>query len=163
MGTSKRTIYTYFSDKAALLQAGADTSLDAADRQARTILEGGKSPKERFRRLMEWLTQSAAAIDSAALTDIRRAAPSVWRRIEERREGMVRQHLSIAVGPVAGSGTFGERDVEQVVDVIAAAVGGVLTRGEAGGMERNAIRTAEDISVLLRILTAALYGSVKDQ
>lgn len=159
LATSKRTIYEYFSDKTELLQAGADTALDTADRQARTILEEGNTPKERFRRLMEWLPRSAAAFDSAALTDIRRGAPAVWRRIEERREEIIKHHLSIVLGSAAGDGKFGERDVDQVVGVIAAAVGGVLSRWEKGETARYTAAAAEDISVLLGILTAGLYGS----
>lgn len=155
LGTSKRTIYEHFSDKEELLEAGALIAMKLADAEARSILSEAHEPRERFRRLIEWVTARTQQTQSPATEDIRRGAPAVHRRIDAARRTMIREHLSLVLEPTIGGPSGVNEDPARLAEVIAAAVAGVLARGEA---EQDLLATAGDIATLLQIMTAGLYG-----
>ena len=155
LGTSKRTIYEHFDDKEELLQAGAETALRQADTEARLILTEARTPRARFARLIEWLTGHAQQTQSPAMSDIRRGAPAVYRRIEAARRAMIREHLSIALTPAVEGRSAVTAKPGRLADVIAAAVTGVVARGE---QEQDLMATAGDIAILLQIMAAGLFG-----
>jgi AcrR family transcriptional regulator len=155
LGTSKRTIYAHFGDKEELLEAGAQAALRHADAQARRILSEEAPPRTRFQRLVEWLTGHAQQTQSPVMADIRRGAPAVYRRIDQQRRAMIREHLSLVLAPAAGGDSGVTAEPERLAEVIAAAVAGVVARGEA---EQDLVATAGDIAILLTIMTAGLYG-----
>jgi hypothetical protein len=68
---------------------------------------------------------------------------------------MIREHLSLVLAPAAGGDSGVTAEPERLAEVIAAAVAGVVARGEA---EQDLVATAGDIAILLTIMTAGLYG-----
>ncbi|MFP4375939.1 MAG: TetR/AcrR family transcriptional regulator [Spirochaetales bacterium] len=155
LGTSKRTIYEHFRDKEQLLEAGAELALRGADAEARRIIAETALPRERFRRLIEWLTRGAQHSHSPAMADIRRGAPAVAERIEQQRRAMIRTHLSLALEPATEGVAAATADRERVAEVIAAAVAGIMARGEAA---QDLLATAGDIERFLQITMNGLFG-----
>ena len=68
---------------------------------------------------------------------------------------MIREHLSIALTPAVEGRSAVTAKPGRLADVIAAAVTGVVARGE---QEQDLMATAGDIAILLQIMAAGLFG-----
>ncbi|MBM3315073.1 TetR/AcrR family transcriptional regulator [candidate division WOR-3 bacterium] len=93
-GVSKKTYYRYFPSKEALVRA-AFTDFRHEERDAvGAILDApGVNYSTKLIGMLASMAKQLAIVTPAALADLRRGAPSLWREIEEFRRQMIQEGL----------------------------------------------------------------------
>ncbi len=93
-GVSKKTYYRYFPSKEALVRAAFTEFRQDIQDEAGAILDAPElNFSTKLSRMLAFVAKRVAGVTPAALADLRRGAPSVWRENEEFRRRMIRDRL----------------------------------------------------------------------
>jgi AcrR family transcriptional regulator len=95
LGMSKKTIYRLYPAKEALLLAAIDAFFDDLSGSLDAVLDAPELTfPVRVSQVLATLGRRVTNIQAAAVQDIRRTAPDGWRRMDERRRGVIVTRLA---------------------------------------------------------------------
>jgi AcrR family transcriptional regulator len=93
LGMSKKTLYTHFASKAALLQAVlADKFARVQADLAAAVAGGGEFP-ERLHRLLAAVRKHTEEVQPPFTRDVARETPELFELVKNRRAAMIRQYF----------------------------------------------------------------------
>jgi AcrR family transcriptional regulator len=93
LGMSKKTLYTHFASKAALLQAVlADKFARVQADLAEAVVVGGEY-SERLHRLLAAVRRHTEEVQPPFTRDVAREAPELFELVKSRRAAMIRQYF----------------------------------------------------------------------
>jgi len=92
LGMSKKTLYVHFPGKEALLTAMIDDKLDHIQTDLNEVMAvPDLSFPDRLQRLLAGLRGHMAEIQPAFVRDVQRAAPDLFRRIQQGRRRLIQR------------------------------------------------------------------------
>lgn len=93
LGMSKKTLYAHFESKMALLHAVMDDKMNAVEADLdRAFRETNGDFRERLQALLSCMRIHTEEIGVAYMRDVRREAPELFARVQQRRRGWI-QHF----------------------------------------------------------------------
>lgn len=94
LGMSKKTLYTHFPSKAALVQAIVQEKLAEVEADlSRLKTTGGQTVETTLRNLLDCVQRHTAEIQPSFVRDIGRELPELFQLIEKRRRDLMRHHF----------------------------------------------------------------------
>lgn len=113
LAMSKKTLYRHFPGKEELLEAATTDHLDECDAELRGIC-GRKdlSPLERLKLTMSYCNTLFSEMSDALVHDLRRNAPDIWKRVEERRQSCIATDFGALIKEGRQKGQF-RKDVDE--------------------------------------------------
>ena len=113
LGMSKKTLYRHFPGKEDLLEAATTDHLDECDAELKAIcLRKDLSPLERLKLTMSYCNTLFNAMSEALVHDLRRNAPEIWKRVEERRQENIATDFGALIKEGRQKGQF-RKDVDE--------------------------------------------------
>lgn len=152
LGMSKKTLYTHFPSKTALLEAVIHDKLRSVETGLKGV-EGGSAPdfSIHLQRMLACIREQADEIQPAFIRDVRREAPELFELVQDGRRRLIQLHFGklLKEGRKAG---FIRRDipVELMIEILIGAVDAIINparMGELGLTPRTGF--AHIISVFL--------------
>lgn len=125
---SKKTLYTHFPSKTALLDAVIADKLNQVEADLRRLTDqAGLSFPERLQALLTCVRGHTEELQPAFLRDIRTEAPEVFTRLQERRCQLVQRYFGRLLGEGRQAGAV-RRDIsiELLVEILVGAVNTVM-------------------------------------
>jgi AcrR family transcriptional regulator len=118
LGMSKKTLYRHFPGKEDLLEAATADHLDECDAELKGIC-GRKdlSPLERLKLTMSYCNTLFNSMSEALVHDLRRNAPDIWRRVEERRQKNITTDFGALIKEGRQKGQF-RKDVDESLFIL---------------------------------------------
>ena len=105
LGMSKKTLYTHFPGKAAIVEAAIEDKISEVESEMAEISSGSSEDfPGSIRRLFACVLRQMAEIQPPFMRDILREAPEAFKLIEVRRKEMIQRHIGklLAEGGRAG-------------------------------------------------------------
>lgn len=94
LGMSKKTLYTHFPSKAALVQAIMQEKFAEVEADlSRLKTTGGQTVETTLRNLLDCVQRHTAEIQPSFVRDIGRELPELFQVIEKRRRDLMRHHF----------------------------------------------------------------------
>jgi AcrR family transcriptional regulator len=94
LGMSKKTLYAAFPSKDALLQAVLNDKFRSVEADLQRLAsDPSRDALKNLQRLLACLQHHTAEIQPPFVRDVRRAAPEMFRVIEQRRRGLIRRYF----------------------------------------------------------------------
>jgi len=94
LGMSKKTLYTHFPSKTALVQAVLREKFEEVEADlSRIRSEGSSSVESALRHLLDCVQRHTAEIQPAFVRDIGRETPELFQLVEQRRRELISRHF----------------------------------------------------------------------
>lgn len=93
LGMSKKTLYSCFTSKAALLKAVLLDKFDEIDVDLRRITSDSTDVRTSLHRLLACVQRHTEEIQPPFVRDIQREAPEMFQLVERRRREIIRRHF----------------------------------------------------------------------
>jgi len=94
LGMSKKTLYAAFPSKDALVEAVLKDKFHSVESDLQRLAsDGSRDALVNLQRLLSCLQHHTAEIQPPFVRDVRRAAPDMFRLIEQRRRGLIRRYF----------------------------------------------------------------------
>jgi AcrR family transcriptional regulator len=118
LGMSKKTLYRHFPGKEELLEAATTDHLEECDAELKGICERKDlSPLERLKLTMSFCNTIFNAMSEALVHDLRRNAPEIWKRVEERRQRNIATDFGALIKEGRQKGQF-RKDVDESLFIL---------------------------------------------
>ncbi len=113
LGMSKKTLYRHFPSKEDLLDEVTNAHLDECDAEMKAIC-GRKelSPLERLKLTMAYCQALFSEMSDSLVHDLRRNAPEIWKRVEERRQQNIATDFGALIKEGRQKGQF-RKDIDE--------------------------------------------------
>lgn len=113
LGMSKKTLYRHFASKEELLEAATADHLEECDAELKAICSRKDlSPLERLKLTMSYGKAIFTEMSEPLVHDLRRHAPDIWRRVEERRQKNIATDFGALIKEGRQKGQF-RKDVDE--------------------------------------------------
>lgn len=113
LGMSKKTLYRHFPSKEDLLEACTSEHLDECDSQLKAICaRQDLTPLERLKLTMSYCNALFSEMSEPLVHDLRRNAPGIWKRVEERRQKSIATDFGNLIKEGRQKGQF-RKDVDE--------------------------------------------------
>jgi AcrR family transcriptional regulator len=113
LGMSKKTLYRHFPSKEELLEACTESHLDESDAELKAICaRKDLSPLERLKLTMSYCYALFNKMSEPLVHDLRRHAPEIWKRVEERRQNNIATDFGALIKEGRQKGQF-RKDVDE--------------------------------------------------
>jgi AcrR family transcriptional regulator len=113
LGMSKKTLYRHFPSKEELLEEVTCAHLDECDAELKNICgRSDISPLERLKLTMAYCTAIFSEMSEPLVHDLRRNAPDIWKRVEERRQKNIDTDFGALIKEGRHKGQF-RKDVDE--------------------------------------------------
>jgi AcrR family transcriptional regulator len=113
LGMSKKTLYRHFPSKEDLLEAVTTAHMDECDAELKGICgRQDISPLERVKLTMSYCAAIFSEMSEPLVHDLRRNAPGIWKRVEERRQKNIMNDFGAVIKEGRQKGQF-RKDVDE--------------------------------------------------
>ncbi len=125
---SKKTLYSHFSSKTALVEAVTADKLNRVEADlSRLMAQTGLSFPERLQALLACVRGHTEELQPTFLRDIRSEAPEVFARLQDRRRQLIQRYFGQLLGEGRQAGAVRpDVPVELLVEILIGAVNAVM-------------------------------------
>jgi AcrR family transcriptional regulator len=146
---SKKTLYRYFPDKAAMVQACADRVTGEVLPLVQRALANSGSVAERFSSILEAFSRVPRFISPSFIADLRVDYPQVWESIDARRRGVIAHFERLIEDGIASGEVHAEIHPKVFMRVILAVLERVLVPEVMLAGEFTPAQAIETVAVML--------------
>ncbi len=128
LGMSKKTLYTYFSSKASLMEAVLLAKFGEVKGDLERITSSSPSDfSDTFRRMLECLQRHMGEIQPPFVRDVQREAPELFRLVENRRRDMIHTYFGKLLDEGRTTGVIrSDIPTKIIIEILMAAVDGII-------------------------------------
>jgi len=134
LGMSKKTLYTYFSSKASLMEAVLRDKFSEVEADLERITSSSSSDfPAALRQLLECMQRHTGELQPPFVRDVQREAPELFKLAENRRREMIHRYFGTLLNEGTRAGII-RTDIptELIIEILLAAVDAIINPKRLG-------------------------------